>query len=151
MQQPLSNAIFVTIILATLLCGRLRAENSDECRCFSKGCSDSICQIEFPFGERYKPVQISPNPATLLKPLGRISNKEGAYWVLVYVAIVEGDPFVYDVICKGCEDSMIEWNLKKYLRRLRFEIPGEFQHADPLYKGIMTFWITPENQEAPLD
>lgn len=139
--MKLTKAYTVLLLLALVVCS-CGVQAQKFCECIQEKCTNSSCYVSFPFGERLEKVLVTPGFYDLLKEDYHISQLKGDHRILVYVAIFEGEGFVYDVRCKGIEDSADEWRLRKLLSRLKFKIPDDYKNSPELYKGIISFWIT---------
>jgi hypothetical protein len=133
-------------LLCLLLSSSIHAQNSGICA--GSVSYPDYYELNFPIGDHLNETQVSvratPNFVLRLEEQFKVACRGEHYRVLVYCAMVDGIPFVYDVRCKNCEGSAHEWILRKILHTTRFEVvPGSGNLPQGKAEGILVFTVTP--------
>ena len=137
-----SKFLVLNLLFWFLLCGWAQAQ--DYCQCLDLDCQQDTCLLGYQFGELSDMVVVSPNFRKALDEDFLLVRKEGEYRILVYLAFLEGTGFIYDFKCKGCEDTQVEWEIRKIMSLSKFTPPTKYAASSLLYQCIIFFQLQPK-------
>lgn len=135
-----------TLSIVLFLVLRIAAYSQGMCE-NDEGKSDRMaCQLELPIGDHIVSLQASPNFKLQLEQWFKLSLRGEKYKVAVRIAVLDSIPFVYNVQCHGCENTIHEWRLRSILHNTSFRIVDD-RGSLPigLFQSSLIFTVTPRD------